>query len=42
MLIKKFIKTSTREEILDITREVTGSIQENGIKDGICTIFVPH
>ena len=28
--------------MLDITRQVAQAVRESGIKDGICTIFVPH
>ena len=28
--------------MLDITRHVAQAVRESGIKDGICTVFVPH
>lgn len=36
------VRTSTRIEFVDITSEVQRAVQESGITEGICTIFVPH
>jgi len=36
------IKTTKREEIVDITQEVRDIIKENKIKEGLCLVYVPH
>ena len=36
------VKTTATMELIDITREVAGSISEMGATDGICFIFNPH
>jgi len=36
------INTHSRESMIDITEEVKSAIKLSGIKDGICTVFVPH
>lgn len=36
------IKTSGKTDFIDITRCVQETIQEMGVKEGICFIFVPH
>jgi secondary thiamine-phosphate synthase enzyme len=41
--MKEFvIKTSAHQELIDITHEVKKIVQESGIKDGFCIIFIPH
>lgn len=43
MYIKEIIfESSRREEIIDITNKVKEVINNSGIKDGICLIYVPH
>lgn len=36
------IKTGKKNELIDITAEVKGLIQELNVSDGICVIFCPH
>ncbi|GAB6183266.1 secondary thiamine-phosphate synthase enzyme YjbQ [Thermodesulfovibrio hydrogeniphilus] len=36
------VKTSSREEFIDITDEVENAIKESGIKSGVCYLYVPH
>ncbi|MGF7401224.1 secondary thiamine-phosphate synthase enzyme YjbQ [Thermoanaerobacterium thermosaccharolyticum] len=36
------INTHSREVMIDITEEVKSAIKSSGIKDGICTVYVPH
>ena len=36
------LKTHSRSELIDITREVEKLAAKDGIKDGVCTVFVPH
>ena len=42
-MLKTFsITTSRREEIVDITGEVSSFVRASGIASGLCTIFIPH
>ena len=36
------IRTSGRVEMIDITDRIRSVVQENGIRSGICVLFVPH
>jgi secondary thiamine-phosphate synthase enzyme len=36
------IKTGSRTEFLDITPEVQDTVNESGIKNGICYVYNPH
>lgn len=36
------VSTQARTEMSDITRQVQRAVTETGLKDGICTVFVPH
>jgi len=36
------VKTGGREEIVDVTAEVTRAVGESGIVEGLCHVFVPH
>jgi len=36
------IKTSKKEEIIDITQQVELIVSESGIKDGLCVVYSPH
>lgn len=36
------IKTKSRTEFIDVTDEIAKIIKESSVKNGICTIFVPH
>jgi len=36
------VKTTTQTEFIEITHSVQGAVQETGVRDGICIIFVPH
>ena len=42
MLIKLDVTTSKHTQMLDITDMVRRAVRESGVKDGICTVFVPH
>ena len=42
-MIKEFsVRTSRRNELLDITPEIRSIIEESGVEEGCCHIFVPH
>ncbi|HEX6032608.1 MAG TPA: secondary thiamine-phosphate synthase enzyme YjbQ [Tepidiformaceae bacterium] len=36
------VRSSSREELRDITPEVSAAVRESGASDGIVTLFVPH
>ncbi|MCX7902897.1 MAG: secondary thiamine-phosphate synthase enzyme YjbQ [Caloramator sp.] len=36
------IRTSKREEFINITSYVKGAIKESGVENGIAIVFVPH
>ena len=42
MLIKLDIITNAHTEMKDITRLIRKAVTDSGVKDGICTVFVPH
>ena len=42
MLIKMNITTSKHTEMIDITAMVQKTVTESGVKDGVCTVFIPH
>jgi len=42
MLKEITIKTNTQTQILDITAQVQKVVEESGITEGLCCVFVPH
>ncbi len=36
------IKTKSRNELVDITSDIQAVIDESGIKNGVCYVYVPH
>jgi len=36
------VKTQERDQMLEITREVEGLIDESGVSDGTVIVYVPH
>ena len=36
------VKTRKHTEMQDITKAVQQAVTESGVRDGICTVFVPH
>ena len=36
------VRTSTKNEFIDITRFVQEAAQKMGVEDGICIVYVPH
>ncbi|MDD5195473.1 MAG: secondary thiamine-phosphate synthase enzyme YjbQ [Candidatus Omnitrophica bacterium] len=36
------IKTSKRNEFIDITLQVQGAVKDSKVKEGLCVIFCPH
>lgn len=41
--IQKFqIHSRQREELIDMTREISAAIRASGVTEGLCVVFVPH
>jgi secondary thiamine-phosphate synthase enzyme len=36
------VKTSSRTDLVDITREVVAAVAGTGLRDGLCVVYVPH
>ena len=36
------IRTNSRSEMIDITRRVQELVNQSGIQNGVCTVFIPH
>lgn len=36
------VKTHSRSEFIDITREVSAVVQKQALNEGICCVYVPH
>ncbi len=36
------IETRTRTEFIDVSARVQEAVEADGIKDGLCTVYVPH
>jgi secondary thiamine-phosphate synthase enzyme len=36
------VRTARRDHFVDITAEVQQAVADSGVKDGVCTVFVPH
>ena len=36
------VKTSSKEEFVNLTREIQDLVQHSGVQEGECTVFVPH
>ena len=42
-MVKKLdIKTGSRVEFQDVTRQVREAVRESGVTDGVCYVYVPH
>ena len=42
MLIQMNIRTSKHTQMINITETVQKAVTESGVKEGICTVFIPH
>lgn len=41
--IEEFVvETTLREQFINITGEINAVLKQNGVKDGRCSVFVPH
>jgi secondary thiamine-phosphate synthase enzyme len=36
------VVTEARTEVIDLTRDVTDAVSAAGVREGVCTVFVPH
>ena len=36
------VRTNSRTEMIDITRRVQEFVNQSGIQNGVCTVFIPH
>ena len=36
------VKTGSKTELIDITRDIEAAIRAEGVDDGVCMLFVPH
>lgn len=36
------VRTSKHTQMIDITAEVRNAVKESGVRDGVCTVFIPH
>ena len=36
------VRTHDRTEFLDLTRQIQAVVQESGVREGFCHLFVPH
>lgn len=41
-MLFEFELNTSKQELIDITREVRESISESGVNEGICIVFCPH
>ncbi|MFF2091105.1 secondary thiamine-phosphate synthase enzyme YjbQ [Paenibacillus sp. NPDC058174] len=42
MLIKETLRTSKRDEMIDITRQVAAVVAREGLSDGLAVVYCPH
>ena len=42
MLYTLNVNTSQHTQMVDITAKVQKAVTESGVRDGICTVFIPH
>ncbi len=36
------LKTKSRTDMVDITAQVQGALEETSMRDGLCVVYVPH
>ncbi|WP_217597228.1 secondary thiamine-phosphate synthase enzyme YjbQ [Cohnella sp. GbtcB17] len=42
MLFKEKLRTSSRDEIIDITRQAAALVARSGVQEGLAVIYCPH
>ena len=40
--IRLNVKTTAHTQMLDVTAQIQKAVTDSGVRDGICTVFVPH
>ncbi len=41
-MVELSVRTSRREELVDITEQVQSVVTRSGVQNGVCWVFVPH
>lgn len=41
-MVRLAIETNTKSELVDITSYIQNAVDEIGLQEGICAVFVPH
>lgn len=42
-MVKQFsVRTRSRIDFIDITREISKIVNESKVRDGVCYVFIPH
>lgn len=41
-MVEISLRTRARTELIDVTNEVQRALERLGVREGICTVFVPH
>jgi secondary thiamine-phosphate synthase enzyme len=36
------VKTSSKQQVVDITRVVEGAVEKSGVANGLCLVYLPH
>jgi len=42
MIVELQVRTHARSELQDITSQAQGAVNESGVEEGTCHVFVPH
>lgn len=42
MAVREFSLSTSREDFVNITRQVAEAVRDSGVTDGVCTVFCPH
>ena len=42
MLVRITVRTTSRNQFIDITEEVRDAVRKSGVKSGIAVVYVPH
>ncbi len=42
MIYRLSIRTTAHSQMIDITSQVENFVRKSGVKDGLCTVYVPH
>ncbi len=42
MILQFSVKTSSNVQFIDITNQVSNTVSDSGIKNGLCIVYIPH